>query len=423
MHSAAMNSKQDPCVVVGDLNLVHSLALARLPVVVASSVANRPAMQSRYCQAAYETPSPTRYPEAFVEKLIEVGRLFEERRPMLYYDSDTALIAISEHRDELAKYYRFHLARQELVRQLTDKIRFLDLARYHDLPIPRSYLYTPGEDPRRVCAEVAYPCIVKPATRGDWFGSEIVRRLGKPQKAIRVENAGDLSEMLPLLEQSAGRFVIQELVDGGEANIVSYHCYVGQHGDLLGEFTGRKIRTYPAEYGVSSCVEVQDDARVKELGWNIVERLGLRGIAKLDLKIDARSGEMRLLEINPRYSLWNYPGARAGVNLPAIAYHDIIRGDVVARPTLLRRVKWIDFEMDLRALLQSRAASELGVVAWLRSLRGIRVYTLWSWSDPVPCVIHAIARVWMFAAGRIRQLFRRSRSVSLAVSDPKRSHP
>ncbi len=43
-------------------------------------------------------------------------------------------------------------------------------------------------------------------------------------------------------------------------------------------------------------------------GRNIVERLGLTGVAKLDFKRDMQ-GKLKLLEINPRFSLWHHAGA------------------------------------------------------------------------------------------------------------------
>jgi D-aspartate ligase len=49
----------------------------------------------------------------------------------------------------------------------------------------------------------------------------------------------------------------------------------------------------------------------------VLARLGVRGVAKLDIKRDDR-GRLHLLEINPRSNLWHDPGAVAGVNLPAM---------------------------------------------------------------------------------------------------------
>ena len=59
--------------------------------------------------------------------------------------------------------------------------------------------------------------------------------------------------------------------------------------------------------------------RLRELGRTLVQRLGLRGVAKFDFK-RAADGRLFLLEVNPRFNLWHHPGALAGVNLPALVF-------------------------------------------------------------------------------------------------------
>lgn len=397
-----------PCVVYGDLNIVRALALGQVPVLVATSIANRATFSSRYCRQAQLLPSPTRQPAAFIEALVAFGRQFGDRRPVLYYNGDSDLMSISRHRRELEPYYRFNLPDPELVEDCVDKIRFLGLADRHNLPIPRTIVYRAGGDSNpALLSGLRFPCIVKPARRGDWFASEVVRRLGRPQKAIEVRNLDELEALLPLMAESAGAFVIQEQVRGAESNILSYHCYADVYGRIRGEYTGRKIRTFPSRYGVSSCVEIEDEQVVKDIGRDIVQRIGLRGVAKLDFKIDAPTGELKLLEINPRFSLWNYPGACAGVNLPLLAYRDLVDGDAGPAPRVERRVKWLELTTDVRSYLELRAQGRLAFNAWIRSLRGRRVYPIWSWRDPIPLLVHASRSAARLAVRAGRRVVRR----------------
>ena len=43
---------------------------------------------------------------------------------------------------------------------------------------------------------------------------------------------------------------------------MSYHVYVDERGEILGEFTGQKLRTYPREYGDSTALEITSDDEV-----------------------------------------------------------------------------------------------------------------------------------------------------------------
>ncbi|WP_040637959.1 ATP-grasp domain-containing protein [Microvirga lotononidis] len=110
--------------------------------------------------------------------------------------------------------------------------------------------------------------------------------------------------------------MVQEAIPGPESRIESYHVYVDQTNATAAEFTGRKIRTFPLSCGHSTALETTDCADVRALGRDIVQKIGLRGVAKLDFKREP-NGELHLLEINPRFSLWHHLGAIAGVNMPA----------------------------------------------------------------------------------------------------------
>ena len=120
----------------------------------------------------------------------------------------------------------------------------------------------------------------------------------------------------------------QQLIPGAEAQIESYHCYVDQRGSIAGEFTGRKIRTFPVTYGHTTALEITAAADVQRQGRDIVERLGLTGVAKLDFKRD-QAGALHLFEINPRFSASCPLRAAAGVNEPDILYRNFVLGEEV----------------------------------------------------------------------------------------------
>jgi predicted ATP-grasp superfamily ATP-dependent carboligase len=118
-----------------------------------------------------------------------------------------------------------------------------------------------------------------------------------------------LRALWPQLGALGLELLAQEFVHGSEARIESYHCYVDQQGRIAGEFTGRKIRTYPLRFGHTTALEITDAADVRSLGRDIVERLSLSGVANLDFKRDMQ-GNLRLLEINALHALASSRRAR-----------------------------------------------------------------------------------------------------------------
>jgi D-aspartate ligase len=147
-----------------------------------------------------------------------------------------------------------------------------------------------------------------------WSGPRVGRQA--------VASPAALAELWPRVVEAGGDMVVQEAVTGPEARIESYHAYVNVEGELVAEFTGRKIRTRPRCYGHSTAVEITPAADVADLGREVLGRLELRGVAKVDFK-RAPDRSLYLLEVNPRFNLWHHPGARAGVNLPALVYADL----------------------------------------------------------------------------------------------------
>ena len=126
--------------------------------------------------------------------------------------------------------------------------------------------------------DLAFPVILKPLTRlerwNDTFGL---------RKDLEVEKSAALRALWPQLLE-AGELLAQQLIAGPESQIESYHCYIDQTGAIPGEFTGRKIRTYPLCYGHTTALELTEAADVRQLGRDIVVRLKLFGVAKVDCK-------------------------------------------------------------------------------------------------------------------------------------------
>jgi predicted ATP-grasp superfamily ATP-dependent carboligase len=199
------------------------------------------------------------------------------------------------------------------------------------------------------------------------------------RKALWADNLEALRALWPQLGALGLELLAQEFVHGSEARIESYHCYVDRQGRMAGEFTGRKIRTYPMRFGHTTALEITDAADVRSQGRDIIEQLGLTGVAKLDFKRDMQ-GNLRLLEINPRFTLWHHPGALAGVNIPALVYADLT-GSPRPAPTRLKvGLRWCRPWKDFPA---AREAGE-PLFAWARWTISCQAKSTLSLDDPLP---------------------------------------
>ena len=364
-----------PACVLGDVDLVRALGLAGIPSVVVVPP-GKPARFSRFTRAALDWVEPWDQAERLVERLVAHGQAQPEP-PVLFYQEDRSLLLVSRYRDRLREAFRFVIPDAKLVEQVVDKQQFQDLAARLQLPVPPARALRPGNEPLPADLGLQYPLILKP----------LVRRLDSWQpiagraKAIRLTSPQELGALWPRLAAAHMAVLVQEIVSGSEAQIESYHTYVDERGTVVAEFTGRKIRTYPTDFGDSSAIEITDAADVIALGRQVIGRLGLSGVAKLDFKRDA-DGRLHLFEVNPRFTLWHHPGAVAGVNIPALVYGDLTaapRPQVTAVRGGVRWCKvWIDWP----------AARDHGVPfrRWLAWALGCEAKGALAWDDPLPLV-------------------------------------
>lgn len=359
---------------VGDMDLVRPLGLAGVRTAVVAEP-GAPPRYSRFVCARLAWFDPWTEPEALVKELLSFAAK-QPTPPVLFYEGDGDLLLVSRHRELLRQGFRFVVPDPQLVEDLIDKRRFAVLAERLGLPVPRTYRLDRADD-RIDELESALPLIVKPLTRrSDRWGSAVPWA-----KAMRVESPAALRDIVSDVREAGGEALVQELVPGPETHIVSYHAYVDESGETAAEFTGRKLRTYPHEYGHSSALLVTDLPEVAELGREVVRRLGLRGVCKIDCKRGV-DGNLRVLEVNPRFSLWHHPAAAAGTNVPVTVYADLVglRRPTRARP--LADADWVWLTKDVRA---ARSASE-SMSRWLRFVLTCQTRSDFSLDDPLPFV-------------------------------------
>jgi predicted ATP-grasp superfamily ATP-dependent carboligase len=398
---AALRRDRPPVVLLGGLSLLRSLQLAAIPAVVAAADPSDPALWSRHLVGRVHLPDAARGERATVDALLAAGRELHGAlgvKVPLFYGNDDQLSLIYGYRDELAAHYRLLLNEPALGRDLLEKDRFEVLARAHDLPVPRSWSWH-GEGAAAL-RDAPGPKVVKPRKKTHWDAAVRQRLLGGEGKALVFASAHELIARVPAAH--AEELSIQDYVPGEDDRLYSFHGYADEQGRLLAWFVGRKVRTFPRHTGESSFLELARDDVLAALGRELGARLGLKGVFKMDFKQDERDGRFYLLEINARFSLWNYLGAANGVNLLAVAYEHLVYGRRPPAAGYRTRYRWLKLAVDYRAFRELHAARALGAAGWLRSIvRSPTVYHCFDWRDPAP-----LLALWSRRANR---LFRRWR--------------
>lgn len=334
-----------------------------------------PGSHTRVCSEMLLAPSQDR----LLEALGEIGRRADQP-PVLYPCTDLSVLAISRHRAMLSEHFRFALPDPDIVEMMADKVRFYEYAEGAGLPIPRTLVLAERSDALDAAEALAFPAILKPAMRTSGWEARTIA------KAYRASGPQEFLALYDRIAAWTDTLIGQEWVEGSDDELISCNCYFDAESKPLVTFIARKIRQWPPEMGTSSLGEECRDDEVLQESLRLFEGVRLRGFGYLEMKRDARSGRLLIIEPNIGRPTGRSAIAEAGgVELLYAQYCDLLG---LPRPEGLEQgytgVKWLDLQRDVRSALHYWRRGRLSLRDWRRSLSGRKAHAVFSWKDPLP---------------------------------------
>ncbi len=390
------NQSKIPALIVGEIGLVRSIGEAGIPIYVGSYYPDNVSLYSRYCKKQLHFPHTTS--EAFAEEMVKFGKL-QGRKMVFFSDDDRAVLTFSRYRDRLSEYFYYNLPDNSVVEDMLDKRRFGKVARSAGVPVPMTYMPESLEEVTKIAEEITFPCILKPASKDDWWHPDFLRLVGPYRKAIQCDTKAELLQYYQKVIQVSKKVVVQEYIAGDDSNLFSVNMYFNARKEMLAYFIGHKIRIYPVHAGVASLVETIDNTEMRDLALDSARRLNIQGHFNIQFKRDSNTGVLKVMEIHTRNSLWCYLATGAGLNISAIAYYDMIGEPYPFKKNYQTGVKWLDIAKDIKGYKDYRKKGEITFWVWLRSLRGKRVHHILSLRDPMPL----LSDLWFIVKRRLER--------------------
>ncbi len=388
-------------------DIVRTLAMAGIRTAVASSQRDDIAYYSRNCSGKIFLPPFQRSNEEEIAQCLEAFARQQKELPVLYYASDAELSFVWRYRNRLSSWYKFLLPPDDLLECLFNKVSFSKFAKNYGLPVPETVIVKNADDLSGAVSLIQYPCIVKPAFSMDWVWETEEQKIkfGPYKKALRrISSKEELIDFCRALPARNSGYLIQSYIEGGDENILSFHGYFDEQSRCVGYFIGRKIRTYPPHTGGSAYVRTIYHPTLAQLSVEYLQRIQFRGIAKIDFKWDPRDEEFKILEINPRYNLWEVVGAFAGANLVYIAHQDQRGEEIAAQVFYKNDVRFLYLKQDVRAFFEGyRTTGEWTLKTYLQSLWRKKYYRVFDHNDMRPFLVSLFA----FVKRNVQRLFSR----------------
>jgi D-aspartate ligase len=311
---------------------------------------------------------------------------------VLFPCTDQSVMLLSRHRRALEDAYHVVLPEHDVVERLMDKARFTRYAQEHGLAIPPTRFVSSEADARRAAEELRFPVVVKPALKTSRWQEH------KLAKVYRASSPSRLMSLFRELSAWTEELIVQEWIEGADAELFSVNCYFGADAEPLATFVARKLRQWPPEAGTSSLGEEIRNDEVLQETLRLFRAVGYRGLGYVEFKRDARTGRSYIIEPNVGRPTGRSAIAEAGgVELLYTMYRDAIGARLpAARVQHYTGVKWMYFRHDLQSALAYLLRGKLSPRDWRRSWSGRKVDAVWDRSDAAPFVwdwIQALTRL------------------------------
>jgi predicted ATP-grasp superfamily ATP-dependent carboligase len=364
-------------VVGGDyqgLGIVRSLGRRKVPVCIIDNERSI-ARFSRYATHAITVKS-LRDERQTSDMVLEIGRRLGLKGWVLYPTRDETVAAFSRYRSELTEYFRVPTPGWETMQWIWDKRNTYRLAAELEIPTPRTWYLRDESELEQIPND--FPLVLKPAIKQRFI-------YAMKAKAWRMNDRVQLRQLFrrAVAQVSAAEVMIQDLIPGGGQQQFAY-CAFFKGDRAVGSMVVRRSRQHPAEFGrASTLAETIELPCLEALSERFLRAINYYGLVELEYKLDPRDGQYKLLDVNGR--TWGYHslGTRAGVDFPHMLFIDQL-GEPVQPCRAQPGLSWVRLITDVPTGVLEILRGRLKWQAYLRSLKGFHIESVFSREDPLP---------------------------------------
>lgn len=325
---------------------------------------------------------PLRDPQAYAA---EVGDLAGRHQVRVVLPvTDASVEAILAGREKLPPSATLPFPALETYRVAADKSAILEHARAAGMAVPETIILKDAT--AEIPGEAFFPAVLKPHRSV----------AGARHFGVQFTTRSQCRSLLQNLDPAAFPVLLQRRIHGSGEGLFMLRW----NGMVIAEFAHRRLREKPPEGGVSVYREsIPLDAELAAAGRRLLAALDWQGVAMIECKRDASSGEPVLMEINGR--LWGslQLAIDAGVDFPHLLVSCAV-GCSVPRVTQYRvgvRSRWFWGDVDHLYLRLRNGGGAAGKLAAVRDfLRGGFRRTreeIWRWRDPAPFLVESLQQL------------------------------
>jgi|GEM_PF-741944 len=396
------------------LGVARALSVHNIPAIGLAAPDWDPSCETNACDVIYGS-SWTR--KGLINDLKLIGQKLTCKAPLII-TKDEPVLWISESRQEIADLYEINLPEHPVVELLMNKSKFYEMGVKEGWPFPITWQINNKEELICRLKEIVYPCILKPQVKNSEF------RKHAPRKAFIVRDEHELITMYDLVAQWEPEVVIQEWIGGGDDRVAFCLTYCNRQGEPIACFPGRKLRQYPIRCGNTAIAEPAPkewEESIISLTGIIFRTVGFKGLGSIEYKMRPDTDTPVIME--PTVGRTNFQSEIAvlnGVNIPSIAYHDLIKQTyhLVVAPSA--PVKLINGVKEIRSAFMYWRTGELELARWLKERSGRKKYMTFRLNDLGPFIASGQSAVWAIVKKLVKVIIPKSWVAAIRQKKQKR---
>lgn len=362
------------------LGIVHSLAPFGIQTVGVSHF-REIGLFSKYVDFRL-LPHPVNELENFKASLADLSKAFDQK-PVLFIAADEYLQFYIRQSEFICEHFQVNVSSAEIINEINDKAKLYDLALKAEVAVPKTLLVTSVTDLEKARDKVAYPVFVKAQNVTLWR-----IHVSGSTKGFVADNEDELLQIVTDIVSKDVPVLLQEIIQSADHENVKYCVNIDSDGRIIQEFTLRKIHQYPIHFGIASSAESIHSEELAKLGRKLFSAIDYRGIGSAEFKLDNKSNQLKLVEINTRFWQQNYLSTRCGMNF-ALGHYLLSTGQVIEGDNHFEKgIKWINYHLCYRSFLQYKKLGELTFRQWRKDIKGPKTVSLYHAKDRRPFIIH-----------------------------------
>ncbi|MGI9147661.1 MAG: carboxylate--amine ligase, partial [Chloroflexota bacterium] len=379
----------------GTLGIVRSLG--RLGVAVHAFCDDRwtPGAWSRFSRSAVITRPNQRGADDVLKRLLGLSDRLG-RRPVLIPTDDLAALLVEEHADVLKPAFRFPDQPRGLADTLSSKKELYLLCKRFGIPTPEVAFPRSRDDVLQFIDGTLFPVVVKS------IDARLLRQRPGAKSVLVAHNARELIDAYDHMEVvESPNLLLQEYIPGSAETIWMFDGYFDYDSACLASFTGHKIRQYPPYTGVTTLGICLPNPGVERMTHELMQTVGYRGIVDMGYRYDARDGQYKLLDVNPRIGgTFRLFVGMEGMDVVRALYLDLTGQRVpLAAPRWGR--KWLVENYDVPSSIRYMRDGRLTLSQWVRSFQRVEEAAWFARDDPLPFAVMG-ARFGLSALKKLR---------------------